>query len=149
MVTDLQQRFITVIGRFKMAAIDLNQLFGGKQFIANVSLNSGEIPPASNGVLLNISGSGENRVRLDSLTCGYSVADQQGITITVDGVDIYTGEITSINGDGPVVLQGSGFDSSSNSYRITFSDIIGKNIVVTKSGGSTNAPLKYAWSEGR
>lgn len=129
-----------------MAAIDLGQLFGGKQFLANVSVNSGGVPSASSGTLLSISGSGGNRVRLDMLVA--SSGSESDIRITVDGVNVWTGAISTITAGGTVVSQSSGSETNSGNLRNVITDIVGYNIVVSKVSGSTSNALSYQWSEG-
>ena len=96
----------------------------------------------SSGVLLSVTAPTGKKVRLDSFSPA-SGANEGGVTLNVDGVDIVTN--ASVGYTGNAWLVGKHLDTA---RWTAMDDIIGNTITITKVAGSTLETLFYSYSFG-
>lgn len=129
-----------------MSDVDIGTLTGvvSGSFVTQ-KFFSGEVATGASGDILTITAPLGKRLRLDYLAT--DADPESNIEIHVDGVLVnqsstYLGAFSDANLDRFKVIQGGSSTAS------TISDVVGREIIVKRTSGSTTNPINYAYSEG-
>ena len=114
-----------------------------------VAFNSGQIAAGESGDVLTATAGANQYLRIRHLT---GQAAETGITLTIDGVDIFSNETlddtaptgTAANGTAFIVSEGFGSTNVTSAAKV-LTDVYCLSFTVTKVTGSTAADINYSY----
>ena len=133
-----------------MASVNLSTIVGGGGLLKMVAFESGQVAASTSGAVLTATAGTGQYIKVTTLS---GAADETGMTLTIDGVDIFSGDtlstrngptLTGATGIGFLITEGWASSNTTVSPRI-IRGFLCTSFTLTKDAGSTATDIDYAY----